>query len=142
MLKRSLLVVALSAVSASTFAQDLPRQPAPAGASLYFIEPTDGATVASPVTIKFGLKGMGVAPSGVQKENTGHHHVLLDVERLPPMNLPVPNDEHHVHFGGGQTETSLALPPGTHTLQLILGDHLHIPHNPPLLSQKITITVK
>ena len=84
---------------------------------------------------------MGVAPAGVTNPNTGHHHLLIDVETLPPDNLPIPNDANHRHFGLGQTETELTLPPGQHTLQLVLGDALHIPHQPPVRSEKITITV-
>ena len=118
--------------------------PAPAGAELYFIAPQDGATVSSPVTVRFGLKGMGVAPAGVENEKTGHHHLLIDTDALSGAALdePIPADDHHKHFGGGQTETTIELAPGTHTLLLVLGDWSHIPHNPPVMSQKITITVK
>jgi Domain of unknown function (DUF4399) len=119
----------------------LPRSAAPDRAGAYIISPADGETVASPVTIKFGLQGMGVAPAGVQQANTGHHHLLIDVATLPPDNQPLPATDQVRHFGGGQTETTIELAPGTHTLQLILGDHLHIPHNPPVRSQRITITV-
>jgi uncharacterized protein DUF4399 len=118
------------------------RTPAPANAMVYFLSPANGATVSSPVTIRFGLRGMGVAPAGVTNPNTGHHHLLVDVDTLPPDNLPIPNDANHRHFGLGQTETELALPPGRHTLQLVLGDALHIPHQPPVRSEKITITVQ
>ncbi|HIE54864.1 MAG TPA: DUF4399 domain-containing protein [Chromatiaceae bacterium] len=110
--------------------------------ALYFITPKDGATVSNPVTVRFGLRGMGVAPAGVAKPNTGHHHLLIDVEELPPLDQPVPKDERHRHFGGGQTETTIQLTPGKHTLQLLLGDQNHVPHDPPLVSEKITITVK
>lgn len=109
---------------------------------LYFISPTDGATVSSPVTVRFGLKGMGVAPAGVDKPMTGHHHLLIDVDQLPPMNQPIPKDANHRHFGGGQTETTIELSPGKHTLQLLLGDKGHMPHDPPVISEKITITVQ
>ena len=119
----------------------LAATPAPPGAEVYFISPTDGATVASPVTVRFGLKGMGVAPAGTQKEATGHHHLLIDADP-PPLDQPVPTDEHHKHFGAGQTETAIELTPGRHTLQLLLGDFAHIPHDPPVVSQKITITVE
>lgn len=115
--------------------------PAPEGAKAYIISPADGATVSSPVTVQFGLSGIGVAPAGIEKEKTGHHHLLIDVKELPDMNSPIPADEHHRHFGGGQTEVSIDLPPGQHTLQLLLGDHHHIPHNPPVLSEPVTITV-
>ena len=119
----------------------LARTPAPPGAEVYFITPQDGAVVHNPITVRFGLKGMGVAPAGTQKDATGHHHLLIDTE-LPPLDQPVPNDEHHKHFGAGQTETVITLPPGQHTLQLLLGDFAHIPHEPPVMSEKITITVE
>ena len=119
----------------------LARSPAPEGTELYFISPRDGETVASPVTVRFGLKGMGVAPAGFQKDATGHHHLLIDTA-APPLDQPVPTDEHHKHFGAGQTETVITLPPGKHTLQLLLGDFAHIPHEPPVMSEQITITVK
>ena len=119
-----------------------PRTTAPESALAYFLSPANGATVSSPFTVRFGLRGMGVAPAGVTTANTGHHHLLVDVETLPPDNLPIPNDANHRHFGLGQTETELTLPPGRHTLQLVLGDALHIPHQPPVRSEKITITVQ
>ena len=118
------------------------RTPAPANAMVYFLSPANGATISSPVTIRFGLRGMGVAPAGVTNPNTGHHHLLVDVDTLPPDNLPIPSDANHRHFGLGQTETELMLPAGQHTLQLVLGDALHIPHQPPVVSEKITITVQ
>lgn len=108
---------------------------------LYFISPQNGAVVSGPVTVQFGLTGFGVAPAGIKQAHTGHHHLLIDTD-LPPMNLPVPSDANHLHFGGGQTETTIELPPGEHTLQLLLGDFSHIPHDPPLLSERITITVE
>ena len=127
-------------------AQDTPSAP---GASVYFINLADGDTVTSPVTVKFGLSGMGVAPAGTEKENTGHHHILLN---RPPLGegedgaeefeYGLPADDNHIHFGGGQTETKLDLPAGTHTLQLVLGDLNHIPHATPVVSDVITITVK
>ena len=131
--------VAACVLSASIAYAD--RTPAPPGAEVYFISPKDGATVTSPVTVRFGLKGMGVAPAGVAFDNTGHHHLIIDSE-LPPMDAPVPNDAQHLHFGKGQTETTVNLQPGKHTLQLLLGDQTHTPHNPPVVSKKITITVK
>lgn len=115
--------------------------PAPEGAELYFISPTDGETVSSPLTVRFGLKNMGIAPAGTDIENTGHHHLLIDTG-VPAMDKPIPTDEQHRHFGKGQTETNLELAPGKHTLQLLLGDFSHIPHNPPVISEKITITVE
>lgn len=108
---------------------------------LYFISPGDGDTVSSPVQVVFGLSGMGVAPAGVEKAGTGHHHLIIDAE-LPPLDKPIPSDANHRHFGGGQTETVIDLPPGKHTFQLVLGDFTHVPHAEPVVSRKITITVK
>ncbi len=121
---------------------DLPRAPSPAGAEVYFESPADGATVKGPVTVRFGLKGMGVAPAGIKFDNTGHHHLLIDTDPPADLGSPLPASDHVVHFGKGQTETTISLAPGKHTLQLVLGDALHIPHDPPVMSKKITITVK
>ncbi len=121
--------------------EPFPRTPSPAGAALYIIAPKEGETVASPVTVVFGLRGMGVAPAGVPSPNTGHHHLVVDAP-LPPEDAAIPNDARHLHFGGGQTETSVSLPPGKHTLQLVLGDANHVPHRPSVVSARITITVK
>ena len=137
-----LLALGLSTAAQESVPTAPPRTSAPENALLYFLSPMNGTTVSSPVTIRFGLRGMGVAPAGVTTVNTGHHHLLVDVETLPPDNLPIPNDANHRHFGLGQTETELTLPPGQHTLQLVLGDALHIPHQPPVRSEKITITVQ
>jgi hypothetical protein len=144
-MKRLLLAVAFAAVAGSAFAADAPGLPvtkAPAGAEVYIISPQDGATVSQTFTVRFGLKGMGVAPAGVAHEKTGHHHLLVDVKELPAAGQPIPKDEQHIHFGGGQTETTLKLPPGTHTLQLELGDENHIPFDPTLVSKQITVHVK
>lgn len=122
-------------------ASELPRTPRPADARLYVISPRDGETVANPVTVRFGLSGMGVAPAGVAAPDTAHHHLIVDAP-LPPLDRPIPNDEHHRHFGGGQTEVTLTLAPGRHTLQLVAGDHDHVPHDPPLVSEVVTITVE
>ncbi len=111
------------------------------GASVYIISPLDGATVTSPLTIQFGLEGMGVAPAGVEKLGTGHHHLIVDAP-LPALNEPIPADGNHKHFGGGQTQTIIELSPGTHSLQLLLADHYHIPHNPPIHSNIVTIEVR
>jgi len=118
----------------------LARTARPADAQVYIVSPADGATVESPVVVRFGLAGMGVAPAGVRAQDTGHHHLLIDAE-VPPTGAPVPADEHHIHFGKGQTETVVELTPGVHTLQLLLGDHDHVPHDPPLVSERIQITV-
>jgi len=136
----STLLCCLLGATAAT-AADLPRTPAPGDAKLYFISPADGDRVGREVHVRFGLSGMGVAPAGSIVANTGHHHLIIDSE-LPPAGLPIPADAKHVHFGGGQTETRINLEPGTHTLQLLLGDHSHIPHDPPVVSERITITVE
>jgi hypothetical protein len=128
--------------SGAAFAEEaMPRTPSPEGATVYFIGLEDGAVVSSPLLVRFGLADMGVAPAGVEREKTGHHHLLIDTGLGNP-SLPVPSDDQHRHFGGGQTQVSVELAPGEHTLQLILGDHLHIPHDPPVMSEKITVTVK
>ena len=108
---------------------------------LYFIEPQDGKTYTKEVTVKFGLKDFGVAPAGYNIPNTGHHHLIINAE-LPDLTLPIPANENYVHFGLGQTETNLILDPGTYTLQLLMGNYLHIPHQDPIYSKEITITVK
>ena len=113
----------------------------PEGASLYFISPEDGAIVGATFTVKFGLAGMGVAPAGVDKANTGHHHLLIDHGREVALGAPLPATDEIRHFGGGQTETEVTLAPGTHRLRLMLGNYLHIPHDPPVVSAEITITV-
>jgi hypothetical protein len=117
------------------------RTPRPADAKLYIISPANGETVSSPVTVRFGLSGMGVAPAGVASPNTGHHHLIID-SAPPALDVPLPKDDKHLHFGGGQTETNVAVTPGKHTLQLVLGDKDHVPHEPPLVSESITITVQ
>jgi hypothetical protein len=117
------------------------RTPSPANAEAYIISPLDGATVKSPVIVRFGLKGMGIAPAGVKFENTGHHHLLIDTDAPADPSLPLPASDRIVHFGKGQTEASVTLTQGKHTLQLLLGDQNHVPHNPPVMSKKITITV-
>ena len=135
-----LSLVALSAQSQEA-ADALPRTEAPDTAEAYLQAPTDGGEVTSPFIVRFGLRGMGVAPAGINSPNTGHHHLLIDVDMLPPDKAPLPATDQVRHFGEGQTETELELPPGQHTLQLVLGDLLHIPHLPPVRSQRITITV-
>lgn len=117
--------------------------PSAEGAKVYFINLKDGDKVKGPVYIQFGLAGMGVAPAGTEKKNTGHHHLIIN-EKLEGDALKegIPADEQHKHFGGGQTETTLELKPGTYTLQLVLGDQNHVPHNPPVMSERITITVE
>lgn len=119
--------------------------PAPQNAYLYIGWPNDGEVIRTggdkPFRVWFGLRHMGVAPAGVDVPNTGHHHLLIDTD-LPPLDEPIPADNNHVHFGRGQTQTELTLPRGEHTLQLIMGDHAHVPHNPPVVSPRITITIQ
>jgi hypothetical protein len=114
----------------------------PAGAEISILEPQDGAVVSGPVMVRFGIKGMDIAPAGEVKDNSGHFHLLIDTDELPAAGQPIPKDGHHLHFGKGQTETMLTLAPGKHTLQLELGDGAHVPHIPPVISKRITITVK
>jgi hypothetical protein len=133
------LVLAASSV---TVAHAQERTPSPKGAKVFIISPKNGETVTSPVTVKFGIKGMTLAPAGTKKENSGHHHLLIDTDPPADMSQPLPATDKIVHFGKAQTETTLTLPPGKHTLQLLLGDQNHIPHNPPVLSKKITFTVQ
>ena len=114
--------------------------PSPAGAAVYFIDLKNGETLPPKATVHFGLRGMGVAPAGSDRENSGHHHLLVDTE-LPPLDQPIPNDFNHLHFGAGQTEAEVSLPPGEHTLQLLLGDKGHIPHSPPVMSEPLRVRV-
>lgn len=117
--------------------------PSPEGAKVYFIGLEDGATVSNPVTLHFGAKGIGIAPAGVERENTGHHHLIInEAIEGEELQLSIPADDQHVHFGGGQTEVTMELPTGTHVIQLVMADHNHIPHDPPLMSERITITVE
>lgn len=143
-MRRFLIGATLAAFAATALAAApaLPAHQAPTGAKVYIISPKDGAVVGREVTVRFGLRGMGVAPAGVAREHTGHHHLLIDVATLPAAGQPIPNDARHRHFGGGQTETVLRLAPGTHTLQLELGDANHVPFDPPVVSRKITIRVR
>lgn len=139
--------VHLATIAAFMFAAASPviaadRTPSPSGAEVYIVSPKDGATLKGPVTVVFGLKGMGVAPAGIKFDNTGHHHLLIDSDLPADLSQPLAATEKSVHFGKGQTETTVTLPPGKHTLQLVFGDFLHIPHDPAVISKKITITVK
>ena len=119
----------------------MPRADSPAGARVEIVSPKDGEVVSSPVKVAFGLEGMTVVPAGDATPNSGHHHLLVDVA-APDMALPIPKDDQHLHFGQAQTEAEIALAPGQHTLQALLGDANHVPHNPPLISAPITITVQ
>jgi len=139
-MSRPLLALGFCLLAAFAVAAD--RLAAPAGAEVYFIAPQNGAKLHSPVTIKFGLKGLGVAPAGIKFDNTGHHHLLVDTDLSEvKLDAPMPATDKIVHFGKGQTETTLTLAPGKHTLQLIFADYLHQSFDPALISKKITITV-
>jgi hypothetical protein len=134
-------LIAIALVPATALAQS-PRQPAPAGAKAIIIWPYEGEQIeGGKLWVRMGLENLGVAPAGVTFPNTGHHHLLIDTE-LPPLDEPIPNDKHHLHFGAGQTEARLIdLPPGQHTIQMLLGDQDHVPHDPPVMSERITIEV-
>jgi hypothetical protein len=135
-------LLALGVCLAAAFAMAADRMAPPAGAEVYFIAPQNGAKLHSPVTIKFGLKGMGIAPAGIKFDNTGHHHLLVDTDLSDvKLDAPMPATDKIVHFGKGQTETTLTLAPGKHTLQLVFADYLHQSFDPPLTSKKITVTV-
>jgi hypothetical protein len=141
----SALVALLASLTASSVALGQSKAtggptPSPPGAMVYFVDAKDGATIGPKTTIHFGLRGMGVAPAGSDKANSGHHHLLIDTG-LPPLDEPIPSDANHLHFGAGQTEVDLTLSPGPHTLQLLLGDKSHIPHSPPVMSERIHVTV-
>lgn len=138
-----LAIAAALVVFALPFAAAAETQltPSAKGAKVFIIEPKDGAAVTSPVAVKFGIEGMDIAPAGTDTPNTGHHHLIID-SKVTDVTQPIPADANHVHFGKGQTETTIKLKPGAHTLQLVLGDKNHVPHNPPVVSDVITITVK
>ncbi|HXA35746.1 MAG TPA: DUF4399 domain-containing protein [Steroidobacteraceae bacterium] len=140
-MNRLSFTVGAALLAAAALAQE-PASQSPSGAEVYFIAPRDGAKIHGPVTVQFGLKGMGVAPAGIKFDNTGHHHLLVDVNPGElALDKPLPASDHVVHFGKGQTETTLNLPPGKHTLELVFADFQHLSFNPPLQSKKITITV-
>jgi hypothetical protein len=133
------LAVALAVVPCAVHAQG---KPAAKDALLYFIWPQNGATIKGGFWCRFGLRGMGVTHAGDDFQNSGHHHLLIDVNEPLDANEPIPQDKNHLHFGAGQTETRLELPPGKHTLQLVLGDAKHYPFSPPLVSEKIAVTIR
>lgn len=140
--KGALITAAMALGLASAHTMALPDvATAPEGAKVYFISPQDGAVVTNPVNVVMGLQGMGVAPAGTMRDNTGHHHLIIDAP-TPKAGEPVPSDGNHKHFGGGQTETSVTLEKGEHQLQLVLGDFIHRPHATPVASNVITITVE
>ncbi|MEQ5815467.1 DUF4399 domain-containing protein [Marinobacter sp. NFXS11] len=132
----ALLIAPVAAIAESMMSE------APANADVYFVQPTDGATVDQTFKVVFGLRNMGVAPAGVEKAGTGHHHLLIDTDVPSDLSQPLPATDHVKHFGGGQTETEVTLAPGKHTLQLLLGNYAHVPHHPPVISEKITVMVK
>ncbi|WP_424974298.1 DUF4399 domain-containing protein [Dinoroseobacter sp. S124A] len=142
-------LAAFGMAGAMTLAAVAGDTPAPEGAAVYFVNLEDGATVSSPVTIVFGLEGMGVAPAGTEKDKTGHHHLLLNRAKLgegpdgaDELLYGIPADDNHIHFGGGQTQVTIDLPAGTHTMQLVLGDLNHVPHDPPIMTEVISVTVE
>jgi hypothetical protein len=140
-MNRLILTLSLSLLAAFALAAD--RTASPAGAEVYFVTPHNGAKVHNPFTVGFGLKGMGIAPAGIKFDNTGHHHLLVDTDFSElKLDAPMPATDKILHFGKGQTETSLTLTPGKHTLQIVLADYLHQSFDPPLHSNKITITVE
>lgn len=126
-------------ISFSTFAAEQPTGTEP---KVFIIEPINGATVPSTFTVKFGARGVDIIPAGVNQPNSGHHHLLIDVDTLPDLNTPLPANRTIMHFGKAQTETDVNLPPGKHTLQLVLGNYIHIAGANPVISEKITVTVK
>ena len=132
--------VATPAAAAATATPTAGRHPSPANAKAYIESPTNGVYVTTTFTVRFGLTGMGVAPAGFDKPNSGHHHLIIDAA-LPPFDQPIPNNENYLHFGAGQTEASVTLPRGKHTLQMLLGDAGHLPHDPPVYSQPVTVYV-
>ena len=129
-----------SGAAAAAKPSGLPQTKAPIGAIAYIISPKDGETVPRTFTVRFGLTGMGIAPAGVNFENTGHHHLIID-DVTPRLDMPIPTDDNHRHFGKGQTEVELTLPPGEHSLQLVLADANHIPHDPAVVSLRIHVNV-
>lgn len=133
-------IIALMFAAAAVFAQ-LPKTAAPEDAAVYFIAPAVGDIIEGEVVVLFGLEGMGVAPAGMARDNTGHHHLIIDAP-LPPLDQPVPADDNYRHFGGGQTQVTIMLEPGEHTLQLLLADQNHIPHEPAIYSEVITIEAR
>jgi hypothetical protein len=141
----STVALTLCAVVISGFAGAQQRErggptPSSQGAAVHFVGLNDGANLPTKVTIRFGLRDMGVAPAGLERPDSGHHHLLIDTE-LPPLDKPIPNDFNHLHFGAGQTEAEVTLKPGPHTLQLLFGDKDHVPHNPPVMSPRIRVVV-
>lgn len=142
-MKTAIISLGLVLATLTGFGQAaLPKTKSAQGAKVYISSPAHGETVSSTFAVKFGLQGMGIAPAGIKFPNTGHHHLLVDTAELPDLGKPLPATDKILHFGKGQTETTLTLPSGSHTLQLVLGDYLHIAHDKPVISRKIRVTVK
>lgn len=139
---RQCLDVVAAAAGCRTWQQDRSRGKGSTTSQALYYLPKDGEKVPQTFTVRFGLSGMGVAPAGVQRDNTGHHHLLIDVDDMPDLSKPLPATDKIIHFGGGQTETQVTLPPGKHTLQLVLGNYMHVPHENPIVSKKITVVVE
>jgi hypothetical protein len=141
LIRTMLLLIGMFTIAGATCA--LAQTPSPPGAKVYFINLNDGAELDSPFLVQFGLSGMGIAPAGIERPNSGHHHLVIDTTLTSEeLKQPIPADDHHLHFGAGQTEAMVTLPKGKHTLQLVLGDWTHIPHAPPVMSDVITVTVR
>jgi hypothetical protein len=140
--KTACAAMTLVGITLATIGLGAAQTPSPPGAKVYIINLKDGDTVTSPFKVEFGLTGMGVAPAGVEKPNTGHHHLIIGAQlSADELKAPIVSDAKHVHYGGGQTEAVVTLPPGQHTLQLVLGDWSHVPHVPPVMSTPISVTV-
>jgi hypothetical protein len=141
-MKITRLIVLSAALTSLSFAAHAQGKPAPKDALLYFVWPQDGATIKGAFWCRFGLRNMGVTHAGDNFQNSGHHHLLIDVADPIDTKEPIPQDKSHLHFGAGQTEARIELPPGKHTLQLVLGDGGHYPFSPPVVSNKITVKIK
>lgn len=137
-----LQVAAQQIVGPTTTPANPGRSPSPPGASLEFSNLKDGDVVPKSFSVRFRITGMRVRPAGTMADNSGHHHLLIDIDKLPPMDQPLPSNESVYHFGKGQKSAVITLPPGKHTLQLLFADYRHVPHDPPVMSEKITITVE
>ena len=136
-MRRIWILVILVTLNSIVLAQSESKE----NSRVFFIQPHNNAILQNPIEIKFGLENMNLVAAGVDKPFSGHHHLLINVDQIPNLNLPIPADSNHLHFGGGQSNTTLELPPGKYTLQLLFADHHHIPHSPPIISDKISITI-
>jgi hypothetical protein len=136
------LLILLFTYNLTFAAGSIPRSLSNSDAGVFIISPLDNAVVSSPIEVVFGVKNMTISPAGIKKDLSGHHHLIIDIDTLPSLSKPIPSDKNHIHFGKGQTSTLIDLNSGTHTLQLIFADYAHIPHDKPLISKRITITVE